>query len=143
MPSVTASVEISAPPEMVYRYLHSRCDRQAHRSASLATKGYLPNVTCLEAELNKRLVFEVRGRDPLLRTFLGGWKWSYRIEPASESASRVSITYCWNWWMSLLGAGTTRHQACNEITQTVMALDALGWGRGEPGDVQESNVPSI
>jgi hypothetical protein len=133
MPSVTASVEISVPPGTVYRYLQSRYDREAHRSAALATKGYVPQVTCLEAEPNKRLVFQTRGRDPLLRTFIGGWKWIYEIEPASESASRVRITYRWSWWMSLLGAGTTRHQACNEITATAMALDALGWDRGEPG----------
>jgi hypothetical protein len=92
----------------------------------------VPQVTCLEAEPNKRLVFQIRGRDPLLRTFIGGWQWTYEIEPASESASRVRITYRWSWWMSLLGAGTTRHQACHEITTTALALDALGWDRGEP-----------
>ncbi len=47
-----------------------------------------------------RFVYQVRGRDPLLRIFLGGGKWRYRIEPASESASRVSTTYRWNLWMS-------------------------------------------
>ena len=126
MPSVGASVEVAVPPQTVYSYLQSRYDRDAHRSASLATKGYVPNVSCLEAEPNKRLVFHVRGRDPVLRIFVSGWKWIYDIEPASKSGSRVSVTYIWSWWMSLLGAGTTRHQASNEITETAMALDALG-----------------
>jgi hypothetical protein len=132
MPSVSTSIEVAAPLRTVYAYLQSRYDREAHRSASLATKGYVPNIACLEAEPNKRLVFQVRGRDPLLRIFLAGWTWIYEIEPAGESASRVRMMYCWSWWMSLLGVGTTRHQACNEITETAMALDALGWGRGEP-----------
>jgi hypothetical protein len=133
MLSVTASVDIPVLPETVYRYLQSRYDRGAYRSTSLATKGYVPNVTCLEAEPKKRLVFHVRGREPFLRIFIGGWTWIYEIDAASESASRVRVTYRWSWWMSLLGLGTVRHQACNEIAETAMALDALGWARGEPG----------
>ena len=136
MASVSASVEVAALSETVYRYLQSRYSREAHRSASLATKGYVPDVTCLEAVSNKRLVFQVRGRDPILRIFLGGWMWMYEIEPVSEYGSRVRITYHWSPWMSLLGGGTMRHQACNEITEMAMALDALGWGRGEPADAR-------
>ena len=66
MPSVSASVEVAVPPRTVYSYLQSRYDRDAHRSASLATRGYVPDVICLEAEPNSHLVFRVRGRDPIL-----------------------------------------------------------------------------
>jgi hypothetical protein len=132
MPSVSASVDVSAPHAIVYQYLQTRYDSETHRSASLATKGYVPNVTCLEAAPNNRLVFQVRGRDTILRIFVGGWRWTYEIETVNESVSRVRITYRWGWEMSLLGAGTIGHQACNEITETAMALDALSWGRGEP-----------
>ena len=93
MPSVNARVDVQASADTVYAYLEGRYDRAAHRSASLATKGYVPNVTCIEAVKGKRLVFEVPGRDALLRIFIGGWNWSYEIEPASASASRVTITY--------------------------------------------------
>ena len=133
MPSVSATVDVQASADTVYAYLEGRYDRTAHRSASLATKGYVPNVTCVEAVADKRLVFEVAGRDALLRILIGGWTWSYDIEPTSASASRVIITYHWSWLMSLLGAGTTYHQACNEVTETAMALDALGWSCAAQG----------
>lgn len=143
MPSKSCEVYVVAPPQIVYDYLQSRYDRDAHRSASLATKGYVPNTTCLEAVPSRRLVFQVSGHDPLLRIFLSGWTWIYEIEPASGSASRVTMTYHWSWWMSLLGAGTTSHQASNEITETAMALDALGWARGEPSRPPEPAAGSV
>ena len=132
MPSVSASVDVSAPHAIVYQYLQTRYDSEALRSASLATFGYVPNITCLEAAPNNRLVFQFLVRDPIFQIFIGGWRWTYEIEPVNESVSRVRITYRWGWSTSLLGVGTTEHQACNEITETFMALDALSWGRGEP-----------
>ena len=129
MPSVSASIEVAASPDFVYQYLRARYDREAHRSASLSTKGYVPIVHCVEEIPNKRVAYHVAGRDPILRVFIGGWNWSYEIEPVSPSASRVTIRYVWSWTMSLLCMGTIRHQASNAVTETAMALDALGWGR--------------
>jgi hypothetical protein len=134
MPSASATVTVRAASSTVYAYLERRYDSDAHCSASLATKGYVPDISCLEAIVDRRLMFVVAGRDALTRTNVGGWRWSYDIEPIGPAASRVTITYRWSWWMSLLGAGTTHHQACNEITETAMALDALGWACSNPGD---------
>jgi len=88
----------------------------------------VPNVTCVEAEPSKRLVFQVPGRDPVLRFFISGWTWSYVIEPTNAKACRVTICYRWDWLMGMLGGGTMRHQASNELTETAMALNALTWG---------------
>jgi hypothetical protein len=131
MPAASATVNVHAAAPMVYAYLAGRYDSEAHCSASLATKGYVPAVKCLEAVADRFLVFMVPGRDPLTRLFVGGWTWSYDIEPTGAGESRVTITYRWNWRMSFLGAGTMYHQACNEITETAMALDALGWAGAE------------
>jgi hypothetical protein len=139
MPSVSATVDVWASADTVYAYLASRYDRAAHRAASLATKGYVPNAICIDSVAGERLVFKVSGRDPLLRIPIGGWSWSYGIEHTSAFTSRVTITYRWSWWMSLLGAGTTCHQACNEITETAMALDALSWPCFETSDTGMGN----
>lgn len=142
MPSASATVNVHATAATVYAYLESRYDSETHRSASLACKGYVPAVRCLEAIADRRLVFMVPGRDPLTRLFIGSWTWSYDIEPTGTGASRVTITYSWNWWMSFLCAGTTYHQACNEITETAMALDALGWSGTERAAVAAEKTGS-
>ena len=129
MPSVSASIEVAASADSIYQYLRARYDREAHRSTSFATKGYVPNIHCVEEVPNKRVAYHVAGRDPMLHVSFGGWNWSYDIEPLSPLVSRVTIRYHWSWMMALLGLGTMRHQAGNEITETAMALDALSWGR--------------
>jgi hypothetical protein len=137
MPSVTASIDVSASADIVYHYLRDRYNREAHRSTSLATKGYVPKVTCIEADSNNRLVFHVPGRDPWLRTSAGSWRWIYEVEPTGDSTSRVTISYHWSWLMAISGLGLIRHQACNEIVETAMALDAIGWSRLEPRAVPD------
>lgn len=132
MSSVSASIKVSAPAPVVYRYLRERYAREAYRSTSIATKGYVPAVTCIEEVENRRMAFRVQGRDPLLRDFLGSWTWAYEIEPMGDSSTQVIIRYTWSWLMSLLGVGTIRPQACNEITEAAMALDALAWGHVGP-----------
>jgi uncharacterized protein YndB with AHSA1/START domain len=66
MPSVSATVTVAAPVEIVYRYLRERYDSPAYCAASLATKGYVPRVRYLEADEPYRLSFFVAGRDPML-----------------------------------------------------------------------------
>ena len=130
MPVVSINIQINSPSAVVYHYLRERYNRNVHRSTSLGTKGYVPAVTCIEAvETDEycRITYAVPARDPLLGIFLSGWRWTYEIEPAGPQATSVTIRYDWSWFMAILGAGTTRHQACNEIVETALALDALGW----------------
>jgi len=125
MPSVQTTIELPLPPERVYQYLSTRYEGTQYRNASTATKGYVPAVKCLESISNQKLVFSVPGRDPLLRFSVGGWVWSYQIEQPSPNHSKVTIEYEWSYFMSFIGVGTTRHQACNELVETVLALAAL------------------
>jgi hypothetical protein len=117
MPSASASLTIPVPVEIVYRYLHERYNRPAHHDVLLV------------AEEPRRLVFSAAARDSLLPISYGGWRWEYELRPMGESATRVTISYRWSWVMSILSSWTVRHQACNEIVETAMALDALGWGQ--------------
>jgi hypothetical protein len=136
MPSTSATLTVPAPVATVYRYLHERYDRPAHRDVSLACKGYVPPVTRLVAERPHRLSFSVQARDSLLPIFYGGWRWEYDLWPVGDSATQVRISYRWGWVMAFLGMGMIHHQACNEIVETAMALDALGWSQ-DPASVPE------
>jgi hypothetical protein len=127
MPSVRATVAVAAPIDVVYRYLLERYGRSAHCETSLATKGYIPEVLCLDANEPYYLRFHVKGRDPMLRTFIGGWEWEYELRSVAKEGTDVTICYRWSWMMSLFSAGTMRAQASNEMVETAMALDALGW----------------
>jgi hypothetical protein len=125
MASVQATVEMPIPADQVYSYLLHRYDGQQYRASSMATKGYVPLVKCIENIPKQTVGFEVPGRDPVLRMFVKGWRWVYHIESDAAASSRVTIRYEWSFLVAMLSAGTARHQACNEITQTVMALEAL------------------
>jgi hypothetical protein len=141
MPSVSAKILVSTPVNVVYRYLLERYDRPVHQAASLATKGYVPSVVCLEADEPHYLRFFVKGHDPLLRAFIGGWQWEYDLEAVTETDTEVTIRYRWSWLMTLLSAGTVRHQACNDLVETAMALDALGWNPLARQPLRESQQP--
>lgn len=126
MPLVSTTVVIAKPCETIYRYLQGRYQGQQYRAASMATKGYVPEVQCLSAELNRKLAFQVASRDPLLGA-TSGWKWEYELNPVGNETTQVLIRYSWGLGMSLLGAGTIHHQASNELVETVMALEALAF----------------
>jgi hypothetical protein len=136
MGSVRATVAVAAPVEIVYHYLLNRYHRPAACETSLATKGYVPTVHCVESDELRYLCFSVKGRDAWTKTSIGGWEWEYRLREVGDTHTEVTICYRWDWVMAFLGAGTVRHQACNEIVETAMALDALGWparlGDGPP-----------
>jgi hypothetical protein len=76
----------------------------------------------VESDEPHYLCFWVKGREGI-----GGWEWDYQLRAVAETATEVTICYRWSWVFSLLGAGTMRHQAANELVETAMALDALGW----------------
>ena len=91
----------------------------------MTTKGYVPEIQCLEEQANERLFFAVAGRDSLLHFKVKGWKWEYRLSVIGDEGTKVGITYRWGIGFSLLSAFTARFQAANEIAETALALHAL------------------
>lgn len=127
MPRVTATFNLPIPKARVYQYLRKRHDCDLYRTVSLATKGYVPPITCLEDVEDVKLCFRVPGRDVLLRIPMGSWKWCYELESLSDSETRITIWYEWSLLMTLLSAWTVRHQAANELVETALGLKALAW----------------
>jgi hypothetical protein len=129
MPSVHATVEVPVDSMRLYRYLQSRYDGEAYRAASMATRRYLPPVKCLEAIEGERLRFSVSAREALMHIRWSGWTWTYELEPVEQGRTRLTIRYEWSLLLSLLSGGSARLQAANELTQTVMAVEALAFDR--------------
>jgi hypothetical protein len=129
MPSVHATIEVPVDSMRLYRYLRSRYDGEAYRAASMATKGYLPPVQCLEAIEGKRLRFSISARDAFLHIRYSGWTWTEELEPGEHGRTRLTIRYQWSWVLSLLSGGSARLQAATHLTQTVMAVEALAFDR--------------
>jgi hypothetical protein len=127
MPSVHATVEVPVESMRLYRYLQSQYDGTAYRAASMAARGYLPPVKCLEAIEGERLRFSVSARDALFHIRYSGWMWTYELEPVDQSRTRLTIRYEWPFLLSLLAGGSVRLQAANELTQTVLAVEALAF----------------
>lgn len=127
--SLRAVIDLPVERARVYQYLRNRYDGEAYRSACLATKGYLPGIVKLEDVENARLTFRVAGRDAWFKFSVSSWTWTYEIEPRGADRTQVTIEYNWSWVMSILSSWTARFQAGNEITGTVMALEALAYPR--------------
>ena len=127
MGTVRATVVVDAPVEIVYQYLRHRYGRPAHVETSEAIKGYVPPVICKEADEPHFVCFSVKGRDAWTNMSASSWEWDYRIQEAATGTSEVTICYRWSWVLSVMTAGTARPQACNELIETAMALDALNW----------------
>lgn len=129
MPSLKATIEVPVKVSLTYRYLRDRYDGEAYRSACLATKGYVPPVARTENVENDTLGFYVPARDVLFQFPTGSWTWTYEFESVNPDQTRVSIEYTWSWVLSILSFWTIRHQAANELAETVMAIEALSYGR--------------
>lgn len=123
--SKTAILKIPLNVEPIYNFLRFSHESKIYKDASLMVKGYVPNIKCTKEVKNNKLAFEVPGRDPILKIFIGGWKWEYIFSPISDTETEVQITYKYGLFMALLGMGTIGHQAANEIVETATALDAL------------------
>jgi len=125
MPRVTATLTLPISRAGVYQYLRKRYDSELYRTVSLAAKGYVPPITCLEAVEDVKLCFRVPGRDVLFGIPMGSWKWCYELESLSDSETRVTIWYEWSLLVTFLSAWTVKHQAANELVETALALKAL------------------
>lgn len=130
MPTLYAELEIACPAAKVYAYLRDRYKTHVFRSVCMMTKGYVPEIDCVEAQENQRLSFYVAGRDCLTRMKTGGWTWTYQLTRLDGDRAKVEITYRWSIAMALLSMFTIRHQAANEAVETAMALDGLATGNG-------------
>ena len=62
MPTVYGELEIAWPTAQVYEYLRDRYKTHVFHSVCMMTKGYVPEVHCVEEQENERLVFSVAGR---------------------------------------------------------------------------------
>lgn len=129
MPSIKATIEMPLKASLVYQYLRERYDSDAYRSACLATKGYVPPVAKIEDIKDTFLRFCVPARDSLFRFSPGSWTWTYELESTNEEQTQVTIEYTWSWILSMLSFWTMRHQAANELAETVMAIEAIDFGR--------------
>lgn len=129
MPSIKATIEVPVKVSLTYGYLRDRYDGDAYRSACLATKGYVPPVARTEDVENDKLGFYVPARDVLFKFRTGFWTWTYEFESVKPDQTRVTIEYTWSWLLSALSFWTIRHQAANELAETVMAIEALDYGR--------------
>jgi len=85
----------------------------------------------MEDRRDETVVFEVAGRDPILRISIGGWEWGYNLRAVSATVTEVTVWYRWSFLMTVFGCGTTGGQAANEIVELALALDALAWSHGE------------
>ena len=125
MPAVYGELEIPCPTGQVYAYLRDRYKTDIFRSVCMMTKGYVPEIQCVEQQENECLSFSVAARDSLLRFKTGSWAWTYQLTRLTDSRTKVAITYEWSVLLSLLSAFTIRHQATNDLIETALALDAL------------------
>ena len=71
------------------------------------------------------MVFKAKGRDSLTKMKIGEWKWSYNFRDLGEKRTEILITYEWSPLMDVLSLFTVKHQAANELTETVLSLDSL------------------
>lgn len=125
MSRVSPTLVYALPAKRIYDYLRHRYDGDVFREASMAAKGYVPPIELVEASEPAKLVFTVPGRDGLLELAVGSWSWGYNIEAITEGQAKVTIWYEWGLGTGILGAGTVKLQAANEVVETAMALDAL------------------
>jgi len=120
------TITIPVRSEVVYGYLRRRYEKESYKKACVDTKGYVPRVECCQDDDGRVLSFWVAGRDVLTGVAVSGWEWGYELTEIDEAKTEVRIWYKWGWTQAVLGLGSTRHQAGSEITETVLALEALG-----------------
>ena len=89
----------------------------------------MPPVALLEDVKNERLRFYGPGRDSLFNFSLGSWSWQYKFQSGKGEQTRVTIEYQWSVIMSAMSMWTVRYQASNELVETVIAIEALTFGR--------------
>lgn len=125
MGKIKSTIKFNTEVDAVYKYLKERYSSERFKKASMDTKGYVPKVVLIEDEINSKLVFSAKGHDPLIKMKIGGWQWGYSLKKIGEKQTEVSLFYEWSSTMTLLSLWTIKHQAANELTETVMSLDAL------------------
>jgi len=125
MGEISTKIEINIKTDIVYENLKERYNSQRFKNASLETKGYIPPIILKENKENSKLVFTSKGHDSLTKMKIGGWQWSYDLKELDGNRTEVIISYEWSLFMTIMSFFTVKHQAANELCETVLSLDAL------------------
>ncbi|MBL4745532.1 MAG: hypothetical protein JKY08_04120 [Flavobacteriaceae bacterium] len=125
MGKVSTVIELDLEIGVIYKYLENKYHSERYKKACIAVKGYIPDIELLESMDDEKLLFKVKGYDPLLRIHMGSWKWSYTLKELGEYKTAVTFCYEWSVLMELFSLGTIKSQAGNELVESVLALEAL------------------
>ncbi|MDA9070911.1 MAG: hypothetical protein ACKVK4_08160 [Flavobacteriales bacterium] len=125
MGKISTKLEINIEIDVVYNNLKNRYNSERFKKASIDTKGYVPPIELIKNEVNSKLVFKAKGTDSLTKMKIGEWKWSYDFRDLGEKRTEIIISYEWSSLMEFLSFFTIKHQAANELTETVLSLDSL------------------
>jgi hypothetical protein len=125
MGKISTKLEINIEIDVVYNNLKNRYNSERFKKASIDTKGYVPPIELIKNEVNSKLIFKAKGSDPLTKMKIGEWKWSYDFRDLGEKRTEIIISYEWSSLMEFLTLFTIKHQAANELTETVLSLDSL------------------
>lgn len=80
-----AVLTVPLPVGLVFDFLRGRYESLNYRQASLATKGYVPSIECLNVEENRCIELKVRGRNMVSLRFVDGPPWcGYGRTPGGE-----------------------------------------------------------
>jgi len=125
MGKISTKLEFNIEIEVIYENLKERYNSERFKKASIDTKGYIPPIVLVNNETNSRLTFTAKGHDPLTKMKIGGWEWNYYFKDLGNKRTEVKISYEWSSMMTFLSFFTIKHQAANELIETVLSLDSL------------------
>jgi len=125
MGKIKAVVEFDMKIEDIYNDLKNRYRTERFKKVSMDVKGYCPKIKLLNSEENSKLFFSVKGYDPLIKIHIGSWQWAYLLKEIGENKTELTVYYKWSFFMTLASLGTVKHQAGNELIETIIALDSL------------------
>ena len=109
----------------VYNYLKNRYNSEQYQKVSKEIKGYLPEIKILADNDANELTFEVAAVDAITKWRSSGWKWGYVLNAQEAGHTSITIWYEWSSMLNITTMGTAQMQAANEITDTILALEAL------------------
>ena len=125
MGKISTTLQFNIEIDVMYKNLKERYNSERFKKASIDTKGYVPPVVLVSNETNSKLTFIAKGHDPITKLKFGSWQWNYHFKDLGKGRTEVEISYKWNSMMTFLTFFTVKHQAANELTETVLSLDSL------------------
>ncbi|MHB8125670.1 MAG: hypothetical protein ACYDEJ_08540 [Desulfitobacteriaceae bacterium] len=128
MAKLSYAVNIAVPLDQCYTYIRNYTKDQRYVQASASLLKVNSPVRITNEKRDSFITFKVNGVNPVTKRTMSGWELKYSFIQTTKGFTQVDLAIKYGLFLGLIGFGTMKYQAKNELVNIISTLIAFEKG---------------